>query len=71
MQPKSNLMRMIKLNSVAHTGDNIAHAIETSLKEWKIYPKIVAVVSNSAASQVKANELLNITFSSCIPTPAF
>ncbi len=65
-QPKSNLMRMIQLNSVAHTGENIAHAIEMALNEWKLYPKIVAVVSDSAASQVKANELLNIPFLPCI-----
>jgi hypothetical protein len=51
----SSLLKMLYLNNGAHTGENIARAIDNLLNDWGLRNKCIAVVSDTAASQLKAN----------------
>lgn len=41
-----------------HTSENIAQALREIFEEWKIYDKITCIVTDNAASMLKACELL-------------
>jgi hypothetical protein len=63
----SSLIKIIRLNNVAHTAENIAHGISETLMNWGLKSKCCAVVSDNAAQSerntINTQKLTAITFS--------
>jgi len=58
---KSAVLAVQKLHDVTnHTAENIARTLEDVFNEWKIKNKITCIVTDNAASMLKACEILKI-----------
>lgn len=61
----SHVLETRPFGNLSHSGENIAHHIRSTLEEFAIQDKVVAIVTDSAANQLKANRELGLDSIRC------